>query len=249
MDLPATMLLVLCVAVMALGAGTGALGLGIAVVAAPTLSLLFHHDMTMVVPLSLALNAATCIAATATFAPRHLAAWRHALGLGAIAAVFAPIGAAASRAVPDYVTWYVYLGAVLFLVGHLLRPARVGALPAVNWAMLFLTAVPAGLVGGFVGIGPGFAFVPMLVVAGMDMRHAAGAAALASILPSLTSLIPMWPTTSWNSILTLSLTVAAMIGTVVGASYASRRGVALRWQRAFAGFVAVFALVYLFTIH
>ena len=248
MDMPTITLLGFCVAVAVFGVGTGRLGLGIAVLAAPALSLILHHNMAVVLPLSLALNAATCVTAAVFFAPHNRSTWRHALDLTAITAVLSPFGAYASRSVPDYVIWYVYLGAMLFLVGHLLRPPRGHALPRVNWVILYLGAVPAGLVGGFTGIGPGFALMPGLVVAGMDPRQAAGTAALAGILPSLTALIPLWTGPTWDSASPIPMFVAAIVGTTVGAWFTLRFDVGLRWQRAFAGFIAVFALVHFFTI-
>jgi hypothetical protein len=87
MDTPALTLLGLCVSVAVFGVGTGRLGLGIAVLAAPTLSLFLHHNMAMVLPFSLALNAATCVTTAVLFAFRDRSSWRHALDLTAITAV------------------------------------------------------------------------------------------------------------------------------------------------------------------
>lgn len=249
MEISAAMLVVLAILVMLLAMPSGALGLGVAVVAAPILSFFWFHNTAVVIPASLVLNAVACAVVSGIFARRGLVAWKHALALGAIAAVLAPFGSMAARAVPAYLTWYVYLGAILFLVGHLLRPPRGHALPHVNWTILYLGSIPAGLVGGMTGIGPAFALMPGLVVAGMDVRHAAGTAALASILPSLTALVPYWPEAVGLPLKpVLILFIATAAGSAVGATYASRSSVPLGWQKVFAGFVTALAVAHFCTL-
>lgn len=250
MEIAPTTLIILSLTLFALGVGSGVFGLGVGIVAAPVLSFFLRAQFPDIAALTLVLNAFTCAMVVAVLAPVRLVAWKHALGLGLIAAIFAPVAIWADRAVPFFVTWYVYLGAVLFLVMHLLRPPRGHELAHVNWKVLYTGSPLAALVGGFTGIGPGFAYAPGLVVAGMDVRHAAGTAAAASIFPSLTALIPLRGQLGFTAApATLLIPLAAaVIGSAVGAMYSARKNISLHWQRVFAGFVAVLALVHFCTL-
>lgn len=250
MEIASTTLLVLSLALFALGVGSGVFGVGVGIVAAPVLSFFLRDQFPNLVPLTLLLNAVTCAVVAVVLTPARLVNWKHALGLGLIAAVFAPLATWADIAVPFFVTWYVYLGAVMFLVMHLLRPPRGHGLSHVNWKVLYVGSPLAALAGGFTGVGPGFVFAPGLVVAGMDVRHAAGTAAAASILPSLTALIPLRGQLGFTGApATLLIPIAAaVIGSAVGAMYSARRNISLHWQRVFAGFVAVLALAHFYTL-
>lgn len=250
MEIAPTTLLALSLALFAVGVGSGIFGLGVGIVAAPVLSFFLRAQFPNIAPLTLLLNAATCAVVAAVLTPARLVTWKHALGLGLIAAMFAPLAMWADMVVPFFVTWYVYLGAVMFLVMHLLRPPRGHELSHVNWKVLYAGSPLAALAGGFTGIGPGFAFSPGLVVAGMDVRHAAGTAAAASILPSLTALIPLRGHLGFvGAPAGLLIPFAAAVGgSAVGAMYSARKNISLHWQRVFAGGVALLALAHFCTL-
>ncbi|HEY0946971.1 MAG TPA: TSUP family transporter [Opitutaceae bacterium] len=241
---------ILALALAILGWAAGVFGLGLGVVSAPVLTLVLRETVSDLPVISLTLNALSCVVIVAVLAPARLISWKHAIGLSAVAGVVAPFAAWADRSVPSFITAYAYLAAVLFLVLHFLRPPRGHALPHINWTVLYFGAAPAGLVGGFTGIGPGFALMPGLVVAGMDVRHAAATAAAASIIPSLTALIPLPCGTAFSQFSPIALLPlgAALVGVAMGARYTFVQTVSLRWQRVFAGFVAVLAIAQFFSL-
>jgi len=114
------------------------------------------------------------------------------------------------------------------------------------WLWLLTEGLGVGLLTGLVGVGGGFAIVPALVILGkIPMRRAIGTSLLIISANSLAGVLGYLGTVSFDWRLTLSLAVAAGLGTIVGSKLMPRVAVG-QLQKGFGYFllaVATFVLI------
>ncbi len=125
------------------------------------------------------------------------------------------------------------------------KPQAVAAQPAVSWLIL-LEGLGVGIVTGFVGVGGGFLIIPALVLlGGVPMKTAVGTSLLIIAFNSATGFLGYLNQVAIDWGLTLSFTLAAGLGTLLGSRLA-RVVSAEQLQKGFGYFVlavAIFVLV------
>jgi uncharacterized membrane protein YfcA len=211
---------VMIVGLFLLAIVSGMLGLGVAFAAVPFLSLFMADLVNEVQPLSLLLNGATALAAGVGFARSGLVDWRKAGILAGVTAFAAPLGALLAQVIAAEAIWTIYLAAVGYLAYRLFKPvtARSGR---ARFGLAVALAVPIAVLSGLLGVGPGFLLLPVLVLLGVEVKHAAAMNATAVTPPSFTALIPHLSTAAWNPTLTVALLVAGVAGSFAGARITS----------------------------
>jgi uncharacterized protein len=212
--------IVMIVGLFVLAIVSGMLGLGVAFAAVPFLSLFLDDLVHDVQPLSLLLNGFTALAAAIGFARSGLVDWRRAGILAGVTAVAAPVGALLAQVVAAEAIWTIYLVAVGFLAYRLFRP--VSAVPTrARFQLAVALAIPIAVLSGLLGVGPGFLLLPTLVLVGVEVKHAAAMTAIAVTPPSFTALLPHLSTAEWDPTLTVSLVIAGVAGSFLGARITS----------------------------
>ncbi len=206
----------------ALAVLSGMLGLGVAFAAVPFLSFFFVDLVHVVQPLTLLLNGITALFAVFGFAVSGLVDWQKAIALAVVTTAVAPFGAWLVQYVPPLWVWGIYLLAVAFLAYRLFRPVAARQEGSERFALAIALAVPISLLSGFLGVGPGFLLMPVLIIVGFEPKRAAAINAFAVTPPSFSSLIPHLSTAVWNPPVAVSLLVAGAIGSYLGARIAAR---------------------------
>lgn len=199
---------------------SGMLGLGVAFAAVPFLGFFFTDLVHEVQPLSLLLNGVTALFSAVGFAQSKHVVWKRAWILAAITTAAAPLGAMMAMVIDDQILWIVYFFAVAFLAFRMFRPTheRPGQERFVLAAIL---AAPIAVLGGMLGVGPGFLLLPTLIVLGFEPKQAAGINAIAVCPPSFSALIPHLSTAIIDPTLALILVVVGSFAAFVGARVTS----------------------------
>jgi uncharacterized membrane protein YfcA len=218
---------------------SGMLGLGVAFAAIPFLGFFFSDLVHQVQPLSLFLNGITALFAVAGFAGQGQIEWRKAGLLALVTTLVAPLGSWLVQGINQSAVWSCYLGAVLFLVWRLWRPATAAEEPEENFRLVLLLAVPIALLSGLLGVGPGFLLVPALILCGFEVKRAAGLNALAVTPPSFSALLPHLATAKYDPALAIPLIAAGAAGSFIGARFSSRYLPGQRIKQIFGVLIAV----------
>lgn len=114
------------------------------------------------------------------------------------------------------------------------------------WLWLISEGIGVGVLTGLVGVGGGFAIVPALVLLGnTPMKKAIGTSLLIIAFNSLAGFLGYLGQVSFDWNLTVSLTIAAAIGTLLGA-YLARFISAQQLQKSFGYFLLAIAAFVLF---
>ena len=115
-----------------------------------------------------------------------------------------------------------------------------------NWSFIFLEGLGVGVLTGFVGVGGGFAIIPVLVLlGGLPMKEAIGTSLIIITFKSITGFLGYLSQVNLDWILMISFTIAASLGTISGA-YLTRFIETKKLQKAFGYFVlavGIFILV------
>jgi uncharacterized membrane protein YfcA len=114
------------------------------------------------------------------------------------------------------------------------------------WLWLTTEGLGVGILTGLVGVGGGFAIVPALVLLGnTPMKEAIGTSLLIIALNAVAGLLGYLGHVSFNISLTVSFTIAASLGTLVGA-YLAQFVSAQQLQKGFGYFLLAVAVFVLF---
>jgi hypothetical protein len=129
---------------------------------------------------------------------------------------------------------------------HLSPQKKSSTSPIPPWLAISAQGLGTGIVTGFVGVGGGFLIVPTLVLlGGISMKKAIGTSLIIIFAQSITGFIGYINQVAINWSLTISFTVAAMLGTLIGV-YLHKYIDAKYLQKGFGYFVlavAVFVLI------
>lgn len=212
----------LSAALFALSVLSGMLGIGVAFAAVPVLSLSLPDLVNQVHPLSLLLNGVTACFSLIGFARAGLVDWRRAGWLALVSTAGAPLGAWGARIAPEGWVWAAYFAGVAVLLYNLFAPRHRDA-SGERFGAVLAWAFPVAVLSGFIGVGPGFMLVPLLVYSGIDIKRAAGLNAFAVTPASFAALLPHWGQAQLPGSLTLPLLAAGAAGALLGARIASRR--------------------------
>lgn len=210
----------MAVGLAALAFLSGMLGLGVAFAAVPFLGLFLPDLVHQVQPLSLLLNGLTALFSAVGFAQSKHIAWRRAWTLAGITTVSAPLGSELAMVLPAEWIWVVYFVAVAFLAFRLFRPTqeRPGA---ERFTLAAVLAVPISMLGGLLGVGPGFLLLPTLIVLGFEAKKAAGINAIAVTPPSFSALVPHIGTAEIDLTLAVTLVIVGSLAAFAGARVTS----------------------------
>lgn len=214
--------LVLAALILGLSLLSGMLGIGVAFAAVPFLSLYLPDLVTQVQPLSLLLNGFTALFSLAGFAHAGHVDWRRGALLALVTTLTAPIGSYLAQLVSPVFIWAVYFISVIFLCWRLLRPQETPT-GHKNFRLGLLLAMPISIVTGFLGVGPGFLLVPVLMLLGFNARAAAGMNALAVTPSSFSAVLPHWQHMQLDFRMAVPLIVAGSVGSLIGARLATRQ--------------------------
>ena len=115
-----------------------------------------------------------------------------------------------------------------------------------NWLFILLEGLGVGILTGFVGVGGGFAIIPVLVLlGGLPMKEAIGTSLIIITFNSMTGFLGYLSQVNLDGTLMISFTIAASLGTLTGA-YLTRFIEAKNLQKGFGYFVlavGIFVLI------
>lgn len=115
-----------------------------------------------------------------------------------------------------------------------------------SWLWLTVEGVSVGILTGLIGVGGGFAIVPALVLLGnTPMKEAIGTSLLIIALNAVAGLVGYLGHVSFDTFLTVSFTLAASLGTLLGA-YLAQFVSAQQLQKSFGYFLLAVAAFVLF---
>lgn len=227
------MLIAFSVAILVLSVISGMLGIGVAIVAVPVLSLGLSDLVNQVHPLSLILNGVTALLSAAAFAKSGLIDWPKAGFLATIATLGAPLGSLLARSTPEWAIWAMYFLSVTFLCYRMLRTSIAHEGAPVRLTAILVIAFPASVVSGFVGVGPGFLLVPLMIHFGIDIRKAAAINAVAVTPSSFAAAAPHYSHMTLEPAFVATLCIAGATGSYIGGHLASKKVSPIMLRRIF----------------
>ena len=262
-------LLVAVIAGVLIGLSLGALGGGGSILAVPVLVYLLHQSPSQATTGALVVVGVTSLLSAVTAYRAGNVKLARGVGFGVVAIGGAAVGAAASSLVSEPVLLACFaalmlLVAALMIFRHLRRRrsraserGQTGCSavddPIISLSdgfrcdcpravKVFITATAVGLLTGFLGVGGGFLVVPALTLAlALPMQYAAGTSLVVITLTSAAALAVragVGTTPDWR--LVAALTVASVLGGVLGAWLADRTDTA-KLAAAFTGLVLAVA--------
>jgi len=224
---------------------SGMLGLGVAFVAIPVLGLFGYDLINVIQPWALLLNGLTAISAAIGFWRAGMVDRRGALALVVITTVGAPLGVWLLQFASTDLVWWLYVGVLIFLALRMLLPkgASTEVVAEISDGARIkagITAVPISVFAGFLGVGPGFLLMPTLTIVGYSARLAAATNSVAVTLPSFSAFASHLGTAQFDWGLVAATSVAAVIGSALGARFTAAKVKSVTLSRVFA--VALVAL-------
>jgi hypothetical protein len=218
------MLLLLAPLLFGLSFLSGMLGLGVAFIAIPVLGLFGYDLINEIQPWALLLNGLTAISAAIAFWRKGMVDRRGALILVTITTIGAPVGVWLLQFATVDLVWWLYVGVLLFLAARMVMPKGastevVAEITDRNRAKAAGAAVPISVFAGFLGVGPGFLLMPTLTLVGYSARLAAATNSVAVTLPSFSAFVTHLPTATFDWPTVIVTSVAAVVGSWLGARF------------------------------
>ena len=224
-----------------MGGTLGLLGGGGSILAVPILVYVFGMDAKPALATSLLVVAVSSAIGATQHARRGNVWLRAALTFGGVAMVGAYGGARLAAFVPSHVLLLLFAGLLAVTATVMLRNAgpgrRVPEPPPATFPRLAAEGLGVGMLTGLLGAGGGFLIVPVLTtLGGLPMHAAVGTSLLVIALNAGTALLGYLAHVSLDGRIAALVTVAAVIGSLLGGSVAARFPAATL-RRAFAGLV------------
>ena len=234
------MLLLLSIAFVALI--TGWQGLGVGFLALPVFVLFLPDFASQAQPHALLLSGVTAAVILATTKKKFGLDKKQMLILGGSAAIAAFVGGLMSRAVIDrsciIMILYGYSILIIYIPFNFISKP---ILHQVNFGMVVIAATIVSLLASWMGVGPGYMLLPILVLSGLELKRSIAISAMVEILVSVFALLPRLAEASWQVSWLLGLILVAGLFAFLGASlserYKLRREIRIIW------IVGVFGLV------
>ncbi|WP_313814861.1 sulfite exporter TauE/SafE family protein [Glutamicibacter sp.] len=241
------LLLILAFSVL-VGLTLGLLGGGGSILMVPLLTYVAGMDAKQAITTSLFVVGVTSLASLAPHARAHNVRWAPGLIFAAASMSGAFLGGLASSMIPGPVLMVAFALIMLASSWNMIRGRR-SAPAATHRARSLMLFAPVGLavglVTGLVGAGGGFLIVPALaLLAGLKMQEAVGTSLLVITLNSAAGMLGHLNSTTINWPLTLSITAAAIIGSLLGARLTAKIP-EKKLRRGFGYFVLVMGLIVL----
>ncbi|HKJ81224.1 MAG TPA: sulfite exporter TauE/SafE family protein [Ignavibacteriaceae bacterium] len=221
------------------------LGLGGALVYVPVLKWAGFPVKEVAIPLALLLNGFTTLIALIAYFKNKLVDVKGGLAMTISAFVFAPVGAVVSDKLPVNILLILFSAAVLVAAGRMLLMSR---RPEPKEIMSFKKrAIIGALIGGFagfmaglLGIGGGFIMAPLLMWMGYETKKAAATSAFAVTFSSFSGFFGHVAQGHFNWTLTVILTLAVVIGALLGSNFMATKAKSNRVKQIFA--IVLFAI-------
>jgi len=219
------MLLVVLALAVVVGLSLGLLGGGGSILAVPLLVYVAGQGAQEAVATSLFVVGTTSAIAVIPHAAKGRVHWRTGLLFAAGGMTGAYLGGRLAIRVPGSVLLVAFAAMMLATASAMLRGRRERPTGATRPHAVATVALGAlvGTLTGFVGAGGGFLIVPALtLVAGLTMTSAIGTSLLVITLQSMAGLLGHLHGTQVPWGLTLAVTGAAVVGSLIGARLAGR---------------------------
>ena len=210
-----------------------------AFIAIPVLGLFGYDLINEIQPWALLLNGLTAISAAIAFWKAGMVDKRGALILIVITTIGAPIGVWLLQFASADLVWWLYVGVLIFLAIRMLMPKRastevVAEITDESRAKAAVAAAPISVFAGFLGVGPGFLLMPTLTLVGYSARLAAATNSVAVTVPSFSAFISHLPTATFDWPTVIITSIAAVIGSWLGARFTAGRVKSATLSRIFA---------------
>lgn len=218
------------VASLLIGVSLGILGGGGSILTVPILVYLAGQDTKEAIATSLFVVGVTSLAALVPHARAHRVRWRTGLLFGAFSMAGAYGGGRLAEYIPGTVLLVAFALMMLATAFAMLRKPRDGAKRAARPAHrdlplkhIAVEGLAVGAVTGLVGSGGGFLVVPALaILGGLPMGIAVGTSLLVIAMKSFAGLAGHLSGVSIDWGIALTVTVAAVAGSLIGARLAGR---------------------------
>ncbi|MBX9427315.1 MULTISPECIES: sulfite exporter TauE/SafE family protein [Streptomyces] len=212
-----------------IGVSLGILGGGGSILTVPILVYLVGQDTKEAIATSLFVVGVTSLAALIPHARAHRVRWRTGLLFGAFSMAGAYVGGRVAEYIPGTVLLIAFALMMLATAYAMLRKPRDGAKKArpahsdLPLKHIAVEGLVVGAVTGLVGSGGGFLVVPALaILGGLPMGIAVGTSLLVIAMKSFAGLAGHLSGVSVDWGIALTVTVAAVIGSLIGARLAGR---------------------------
>jgi len=241
----AGMLVLAVMLALLVGLSLGLLGGGGSILTVPILRYVLGMDAHRAVALSLLVIGTTSLAALLPHARRGRVRWRTALVFGAAGMLGAFLAGRVAHFIPAVVL-LVLFGLMMLVTAVAMLRGRGGVAPSTPRELPALEVLGEGLVvgavTGLVGAGGGFLVVPALVLlGGLPIDVAVGTSLVVIAMKSFAGFVGFVGHTPVDWTLALSISAAAVVGSVAGGALADRISPA-RLRSGFGWFVVVMAL-------
>ncbi|MFG3345870.1 sulfite exporter TauE/SafE family protein [Streptomyces sp. NPDC048018] len=239
------MIVLIVAASLLIGVSLGVLGGGGSILTVPLLVYLAGLDTKEAVATSLFVVGVTSLAALVPHARARRVHWRTGAAFGAFSMVGAYGGGRIAEHVPGTALLVAFGVMMLATATAMLRRPRGPAGPGpqcrpASPVRIAVLGVGAGAVTGLVGSGGGFLVVPALaILGGLPIGIAVGTSLLVIAMNSFAGLAGHLSGVHLDWGLALTVTAAAVVGSVVGARFFARRIPQEAMRRAFGWFVVV----------
>lgn len=247
--------------ILAIGIGLslGLIGGGGSILAVPILVYVMGVESRAAIAMSLFIVGSVSLLGAIPYARRGHLSWRIVAGFTPAAMLGAYLGSQLVKLplITDTVQLVsfglVMLAASVLMIRkgkgserHRVTSEKRSSLRSLRWLAIPAEGLGVGIVTGFVGVGGGFLIIPALVLLSqLPMKTAVGTSLLIIFFNSATGFMGYLEQVAIDWPLTLSFTLAAGIGTVVG-SLLARKIEASKLQKGFGYFVlavAIFVLI------
>ncbi|MFF2775941.1 sulfite exporter TauE/SafE family protein [Streptomyces sp. NPDC058052] len=212
-----------------IGVSLGILGGGGSILTVPILVYLAGQDTKEAIATSLFIVGVTSLAALIPHARAHRVRWRTGLLFGAFSMAGAYAGGRLAAYIPGTVLLVAFALMMLATAFAMLRKPRDGAKKArpahrdLPLKHIAVEGLAVGAVTGLVGSGGGFLVVPALaILGGLPMGIAVGTSLLVIAMKSFAGLAGHLSGVTIDWSIALTVTAAAVIGSLVGARLAGR---------------------------
>lgn len=245
-----SMLIVAASLALLIGLSLGLLGGGGSILTVPMLVYVLHIDAKQSIASSLFVVGVTSLVGTIAHARAGRVRWKVGLLFGVAGMLGATLGGQVAASIAGPVLLVLFAGIMLATAGAMMRGRRepTGACAPRDLPVARAAGIGAsvGVLSGLVGAGGGFLVVPALaLVGGLSMGDAVGTSLLVIAMQSLAGFARHAAHTPLDWTLLGVVTVAAILGSLAGARFASKLSPATM-RRAFAWLVlgmAIFMLV------
>jgi uncharacterized membrane protein YfcA len=229
-----------------IGVAAGLLGAGASILTVLVLIHVAHLRLESAITTSLVIVSGTSLIAIVPYARAGAVRWREGAGFTLTSMVGAYLGGRTSALLPAKVLLVLFLLTMLFAALVMLRKTTLPPETSRGSALVIVVAgLLVGLLTGLVGLGGGFAVLPILVVyLGLPLRAAVGTSLFVVGANSVAGLAGHFPhlAIDWSIVGSVGLTTS--MGSLIGA-YLHKRIDTNTLRRAFAAIMLVTASVLL----